>query len=69
MKRVFNSLLAVLLATALCSCKSQEEIELERANKAYEEAKERAEQAKKDYDDLVDTLKDYNELRDELNGN
>ncbi len=70
MAKIFKCFLVAILTVVLSACeppKSQAEKDLEEAQKRLAQSEEAARKAEQDYEDLVDTLDEYNRLREKLN--
>lgn len=59
MKRVIALILAFMMMLSLSACKTKEEQELEKAQQAYQQAKENADKARQKYDHLQDLIDQY----------
>lgn len=68
MKRIILAILAALLCLNLVSCKSKEERDLERIQKAAEEARKAAEQADWEYEKVKRDFDAYDRAMEKLNG-
>lgn len=68
MKRIILAILTALLCLNLASCKSKEERDLERIQKAAEEARKAAEQADWEYEKVKRDLDAYDRAMEKLNG-
>lgn len=68
MKRIILAILAALLYLNLASCKSKEERDLERIQKAAEEARKAAEQADWEYEKVKRDFDAYDRAMEKLNG-
>lgn len=68
MKRIILAILAALLCLNLASCKSKEERDLERIQKAAEEARKAAEQADWEYEKVKRDFDAYDRAIERLNG-
>lgn len=68
MKRIILAILAALLCLNLAGCKSKEERDLERIQKAAEEARKAAEQADWEYEKVKRDFDAYDRAMERLNG-
>ena len=68
MKRIILAILAAWLCLNLASCKSKEERDLERIQKAAEEARKAAEQADWEYEKVKRDFDAYDRAMEKLNG-
>ena len=68
MKRIILAILTALLCLNLASCKSKEEQDLERIQKAAEEARKAAEQADWEYEKVKRDFDAYDRAMEKLNG-
>lgn len=66
MKKLFTLLLALIMCASLCACKSHEEKRLEELTKASEEAARIAEEAEREYEQLLEYMEEYEALQTEL---
>ena len=67
MKRIILVILTALLCLNLASCKSKEERDLERIQKAAEEARKAAEQADWEYEKVKRDFDAYDRAMEKLN--
>ena len=69
MKKIITIIISVLMvfSSACVDKRSQEEKNLEEAQKRLAQAQENSRKAKEDYDNLVNTLDEYEKLKEELN--
>ena len=68
MKRTILAILTALLCLNLTSCKSKEERDLERIQKAADEARKAAEQADWEYEKVKRDFDAYDRAMEKLNG-
>lgn len=68
MKRIILAILTALLCLNLASCKSKEERDLERIQKAADEARKAAEQADWEYEKVKRDFDAYDRAMEKLNG-
>lgn len=68
MKRIILAILTAFLCLNLASCKSKEERDLERIQKAAEEARKAAEQADWEYEKVKRDFDAYDRAMEKLNG-